>query len=76
MKPSYLFLGNNDGVGEGREGENLGKEVEKNSWTLQPCPPQTQVKSLAFLHSEHPGTLSREATNGAVEVPSEGWGLG
>jgi len=63
-------------VGEGREGENLGKEVEKDSWTLQPCPPQTQVKSLAFLHSERPGTVLREAANGAGELPSEGWSPG
>lgn len=65
MKPSYLFPGNNDGVGEGREGENLGKKMEKDSWTLQPCPPQTQVKSLAFLRGECPGTMLREAANGA-----------
>ena len=26
MKPSYLFQGNNDGVGEGSEGETWGKK--------------------------------------------------
>ena len=39
--------------------------MEKDSRTLQPCPPQTQVKSLAFLRGECPGTMLREAANGA-----------
>lgn len=32
------------------------REVEKDSQALQPCPLQSQVKSLAFLYSKHPGT--------------------
>lgn len=58
--------------GEERGGE---REMEKDSWTLQPCPPQTQVKSLAFLYHEHPGTALRKVENRA-EVRVKGRVLG
>lgn len=51
--------------GEERDGE---REMEKDSWTLQPCPPQTQVKSSPFLYHQRPGTMLKEVENIAVEV--------
>lgn len=76
-----MFPGNNDGWERG-EKERIGK-MEKDAWTLQPCPPQTQVNSLAFLHGECPGTMLREAANGTesgvgqlLQGPAEAQGEG
>jgi hypothetical protein len=51
VKPSYLFLGNNDEVGQGTKGESLAREVENCLRTLQHDRPTAESAQASALHS-------------------------